>query len=94
MRIIAVVVFMFSLCTVQIAGADGEATDSEELKALYDADQAVRSEESRKAGKYPTLQEERDRRFAVFQLITEGKLHTANDYLHAGIVIHLSLIHI
>ena len=88
MRIIAVVVFMFSLCTVQIAGADGEATDSEELKALYDADQAVRSEESRKAGKYPTLQEERDRRFAVFQLITEGKLHPANDYLHAGIVIH------
>lgn len=88
MRFIAVLALLLSLGTLQVAGAEDEAADSKVLKALYDADQAVRSEESRKAGKYPTLQEERDRRFAVFQLIAEGKLRTANDYLHAGIIIH------
>ena len=88
MRIIAVVFILCAILTSHLASADGEAADSVELKALYNADQAVRSEQSRKDGKYPTLQEERDRRFAVFQIIAQGKLRTANDYFHAGIIIH------
>lgn len=54
--------------------------DSEQLKALFDADQAIRSEENVKAGIAPTVQEERDRRIAVFQLLSEGKVRTANDF--------------
>lgn len=88
MRIVAAILILISLGIAPVVGADTEAGDSEELTALYKADQAARSEDNMKAGKYPTLQEERDRRFAVFQLISEGKLHTASDYLHAGIIVH------
>ena len=62
--------------------------DSSTLKAIYDADQAVRSRENLDAGRAPTLQEERDRRIAVMKLIVEGKVRTANDFNHAGIVLH------
>ena len=88
MRLAAAFVVFISLGASPIVNADPGGDDLRQLTALYNADQAARSEENRRAGKYPTLQEERERRFAVFQLISEGKLHTANDYLHAGIIIH------
>lgn len=66
----------------------GTEIDSGRLKELFDADQAIRSEENRKAGKVPTVQEERDRRFEVFQLLSAGQLRTANDYFHAGMILH------
>ena len=68
------------------SGSDYE--DSEQLKALYEADQEIRSEDNRKAGNAPTLQEERDRRFAVLQAIAEGRLRTANDYFHSAMILH------
>ncbi len=65
-----------------------EPTDLPELRALYEADQAARSEENIKKGIAPTLQEERDRRFVVFQMIANGQLRTANDYFRAGLILH------
>lgn len=65
-----------------------EPTDSQQLRVLFDADQAIRSDENRNAGKTPTLQEERDRRFAVLRAVSEGNLHTANDFFHAGMILH------
>ena len=88
MRILTILVGFVTLFAVPVVSAEGTAADAEHLKALFDADQAARSEENRKAGRFPTLQEERDRRFSVFQLISEGKLRTANDYFHAGMIIH------
>jgi hypothetical protein len=65
-----------------------EPDDLTELQALYEADQAARSEENMRNGIFPTLQEERDRRFTVFQMIADGKLRTANDYFRAGLILH------
>lgn len=76
------------LLSLQPAFAQTTSADSRELETLFNADQAARSEESRKRGIYPTLQEERDRRFAVFEFLAEGKLNTANDYFRAGMIIH------
>jgi hypothetical protein len=69
------------------ASAD-ELADFSELQALYEADQAARSEENMRKGIAPTLQEERDRRFAVLQMIADGKLRTANDHFRAGLILH------
>ena len=66
----------------------GDHTDSAKLKELYDADQEARSAENMAAGIVPTLQEERDRRFTAMRLISEGDLTTANDYFHAGMLLH------
>lgn len=77
---------MLFLFVDKAAGTD--EADSVQLKALFDADQAIRSEENRKAGNTPTLQEERDRRFAVLQAVSEGKLQTAKDFFHAGMILH------
>ncbi len=81
---------MIFLSSILLFGcASGHVTaDSELLKTLYDADQTIRSEENRNAGNTPTLQEERDRRFSVLRAISEGRVVTANDYIHAGIVLH------
>ena len=76
------------LLSTQAVFAQTTHADLQELEALFDADQAARSEENRKRGIYPTLQEERDRRFIVFELLTKGKLNTAKDYFHAGMIIH------
>lgn len=65
-----------------------EPADLPGLRALYEADQAARSEENISKGVFPTLQEERDRRFAVFQIIANGKLKTANDHFRAGLILH------
>lgn len=71
-----------------LAIAEQQPADLPELRALYEADQAARSEESIRKGIAPTLQEERDRRFAVFQMIANEKLRTANDYFRAGLILH------
>jgi len=65
-----------------------ENTDSEHLKSLFEADQEIRSEANRKAGNTPTLQQERGRRFAILQALSEEKLRTANDYFHSGMILH------
>jgi len=65
-----------------------EDTDSEYLEALFLADQDIRSADMMAEGKFPTLQEERERRIAVFKLISRSELHTANDFLHAGVILH------
>ena len=62
--------------------------DNSLMKAVFEADQTARSPKSIKAGRIPTLQEERDRRFTVFQLLAENQLRTANDYFRAGVVLH------
>ena len=84
---ILVTIFLFSLPLFGCAAAQVSA-DSEWLKTLFDADQSIRSEENRKAGNTPTLQEERNRRFSVLQAISEGGVQTANDYFHAGMILH------
>jgi len=65
-----------------------EDTGSEYLEALFLADQDIRSAEMMAEGKFPTLQEERERRIEVFKLISRSKLQTANDFLHAGVILH------
>ena len=61
--------------------------DSTELKELYDADQALRSgQQTNLPGSI--LQDERDRRFSVMQMLVENQIRTANDYFRAGIIIH------
>jgi hypothetical protein len=72
----------------QMSRTSAESSDLPELRALYEADQAARSEENMEKDIVPTLQEERDRRFSVFQMISEGKLQTANDYFRAGLILH------
>jgi len=84
--IVFVLIHLFAPCVADTDNSSG--ADSELLQSLFDADQEIRSEENRKAGNTPTLQEERDRRFAVFQLISEGKVRTANDFFHAGMILH------
>ena len=79
------IVFLLPLSQIASGAAD---VDSQRLKELFDADQAIRSEENRESGKTPTVQEERDRRFGVFQLISTGQLRTANDFFRAGIILH------
>ena len=88
MRTAVWIVLMIALSPLPGKADEAGQGDSEYLKALFDADQAIRSEENRKAGIAPTMQEERDRRFAVFQLISEEELHTANDYFRAGMILH------
>lgn len=85
-RNLVAVCAVFFMFVSSVAGS--EDVDSAKLKELFDADQEIRSEENRKAGKAPTLQEERDRRFAVLLAVSEGELHTANDFFHAGIILH------
>jgi len=82
----ALVLPVLVLATVVAFGSD--SADSQHLKSLFDADQEIRSEENRKAGRAPTLQEERDRRFAVLQALAEGAPRTANDYFHSGMILH------
>jgi hypothetical protein len=77
-----------ALTTAVPASSADEPSDSRILKEMCDADQAARSNENLMRGLVPTLQEERDRRFAVFQLIGEGKLKTANDFFCAGLILH------
>jgi hypothetical protein len=81
-----------SLAAVQAFGGTlgiaDESADLPELRALYEADQAARLEENVRKGIVPTLQEERDRRFAVFQIIANGKLKMANDHFRAGLILH------
>ena len=87
MRInLALVLPVLVLATAVAVGSD--SADSQHLKSLFDADQEIRSEENRQAGRAPSLQEERDRRFAVFQALAEGLPRTANDYFHAGMILH------
>ena len=62
--------------------------DSVHLQELFEADQDARSPDRLAAGHAPTLQQERDRRFEVFKLISEGKLQTANDFYYAGMILH------
>lgn len=68
-----------------------EPLDLPELAAMYEADQAVRApenrEESMKNGRL-IFQQDRNRRVAVLQLISGNRLQTANDYMHAGIILH------
>lgn len=73
---------------VCIPAMASEPTDHPRLRVLYEADQAARSEENMKRGIAPTLQEERDRRFAVFEILANGGLETANDYFRAGLILH------
>ena len=88
MRIAVALMIILFFASFAANASDPVETDSVLLKSLFDADQEIRSEENRKAGNAPTLQEERDRRFAVFQLISEGKVRTANDFFHAGMILH------
>ncbi|MGB5721316.1 MAG: hypothetical protein WBM34_11545 [Woeseiaceae bacterium] len=85
------VVFSFLILTLLLmsgTASGDEQADSAMLKTLYDADQEARSAENLAAGIVPTLQEERDRRFTALRLIAEGSLATANDYFHAGMLLH------
>lgn len=68
--------------------ATAVAADSAELKDLFDADQASRSEAVLASGIVPSLQEEKDRRVAVLRLLAQGRVKTADDYFHALIVLH------
>ena len=86
MRMMCLVAALLTLLPLSIQASNIE--DSIELKTLYDADQAVRSREAIEAGRAPSLQEERERRIAVMKLISEGNVHTANDFFHAGIILH------
>ncbi len=64
------------------------AEDLRELTELFDQDQAVRSEENRKNRIGVSIHDERARRVAVLKLLSEGRLKTANDHLHAMIILH------
>lgn len=61
-----------------------EPADQPELAAMFEADQAARSPENIKKRGPP----EKRRRFAVFELISANALQTANDYFHAGVILH------
>ncbi|MEO1244601.1 MAG: hypothetical protein AAFX56_02860 [Pseudomonadota bacterium] len=87
MRLSSKALVLVSFLSYGVAAAGSDA-DSAQLKALFDADQLVRSDEYRTTGKGPSLEEERERRFAVFALIAEGGLRTANDYFRAGMILH------
>ena len=65
-----------------------EPSDLPRLQALYEADQAARSKENMERGVAPSLQEERDRRFAVLKMLADGELETANDHFRAGLILH------
>ncbi len=84
---ITTIVLLFTL-SISLSSSANEGRDSRELKLLYDADQAIRSAESRAAGLVPKLQDERDRRFSVMRLLNEGEAKTANVFIHAGIILH------
>ena len=86
MRLMFFVAALLTLLPLSMQASDVE--DSIELKSWYDADQAVRSREAIEAGRAPSLQEERERRIAVMRLIAEGDVKTANDFFHAGIILH------
>lgn len=82
--VMAVVLILASVPDQQALAAQ----DSEHLEALFRADQDIRSPEQRKAGKAPTLQEERERRIEVLKLIAASQLQTAEDYFRAGVILH------
>lgn len=86
MRQMILVVALLTL--LPLSPQASEVQDLDELKTLYDVDQAVRSKEAIEAGRAPSLQEERERRIAVMRLLSEGRVRTANDFFHAGVVLH------
>lgn len=86
MRLLSLVAALLALVPVSLHASSVE--DSIELRALYDADQAVRTREAIEAGRAPSLQEERERRIAVMRLVSEGSVRTANDFFHAGLILH------
>ena len=88
MRVPMLIVFGVSQALACLPTISAESIDLPELRALYEADQAARSKENMEKGIAPALQEERDRRFAVFQMIADEKLKTANDYFRAGLILH------
>lgn len=79
---------LLTALVIDLPAASDEISDLAELASIYEDDQAARSKENMEKGLAPTLQEERDRRFSVFQYISEGRLHTANDFFRAGLVLH------
>ena len=88
MRLILLIISCFALLHSSAIAEDTVQDDSKRLQELYAADQEARSPENRAVGIAPSLQEERDRRFEVFRLISEGDLETANDFFHAGMILH------
>ncbi len=86
MRSMILVIALLTLLPLSLQASDVE--DHDELEILYGADQAVRSKEAIEAGRAPSLQEERERRIAVMRLLSEGNVQTANDFFHAGIILH------
>jgi hypothetical protein len=88
MRTLVIAALAAVLYSCAVPANANEPADLSELRALYETDQAARSEASMRKGIAPTLQEERDRRFAVLQMIANGKLRTANDYFRAGLILH------
>ena len=88
MQTLVIAVLAAALYFSAAPASANEPADDSELQVLYEADQAARSEENMRKGIAPTLQEERDRRFAVLQMIANGKLRTANDYFRAGLILH------
>ena len=88
MRRALIVIFFFAFTHGAALGEDTAPQDSKRLQELYAADQEARSPENRAAGLAPSLQEERDRRFEVFRLISEGELESANDFFRAGMILH------
>jgi hypothetical protein len=62
------------------------SNDNSELASLYAQDQAARELASAKQI-FPSASEERKRRFNVFEIIANGELGTATDYIRALIVL-------
>ncbi|PKI03389.1 hypothetical protein [Glaciecola sp. 33A] len=57
------------------------------LKKHFEADQQIRSAESRQNGNTPDLKDEIARRLYVFSALANGDLNTADDFFYASIIL-------
>jgi hypothetical protein len=85
---IAAIIAVAQLLTPSAAMSSESEEDLGSLAKLYAEDQTARSEENLAAGLAPTLAEERQRRLKVLELVAEDSLRTANDYMHACVILH------
>jgi len=85
-------IYYFLILPILFISLIAQADDNIELKMIFDQDQEIR-ENTQKGGKPPSVKSDRDRRIKVFEIIANNELKTANDYIHALVIMqHTTLM--